>query len=80
MGCRTVINDIIKEALDTSDANLYNFCETDNSWSGTGFGYTGNVDYMIGSTSSTDTAENIDSFLLVVEAKKEWPDRYELSF
>lgn len=33
---------------------------------------------MIGSSVSRDTADNMDSFLLVVEAKKEWPDSYVL--
>ncbi|KAJ3253857.1 hypothetical protein HK103_007657 [Boothiomyces macroporosus] len=39
----------------------------------TGFGYTGDVDYMFGS-SKTKSVDNMDSFLLVVEAKKGWPD------
>jgi hypothetical protein len=36
-------------------------------------GYTGAVDYMLGS-SKTKSVDTMDSFLLVVEAKKEWPD------
>lgn len=39
---------------------------------GTGFGYTGDVDYMFGS-SKTKSVDTMDSFLLVVEAKYEWP-------
>lgn len=73
MGCRTIIDAIITEVLYTSKVNLTAFCETDNKWEGSGFGYTGNVDYMIGSTISRDTARYIDSFVLVVEAKLEWP-------
>jgi hypothetical protein len=42
-------------------------------WEGTGFGYTGDVDYMFWS-SKTKSVDTMDSFLLVVEAKKEWPD------
>ena len=49
------------------------YCEVKNDWEGTGFGYTGDVDYMFGS-SKTKSVDTMDSFLLVVEAKKEWPD------
>jgi hypothetical protein len=69
MARRIVIDAVITESLYYSNANLTAFCETDNRWSGTGIEYTGNVDYMIGSFDTRETAENIDSFLLVVEAK-----------
>ncbi|KAJ3307784.1 hypothetical protein HDV04_002541 [Boothiomyces sp. JEL0838] len=72
--CRIVIDAILTEVLlsETND-NLLGFCEVKNDWEGTGFGYTGDVDYMFGS-SKTKSVDNMDSFLLVVEAKKEWPD------
>jgi hypothetical protein len=78
MACKIIIDAIITESLYYSDANLTAFCETDNRWSGAGIEYTGNVDYMIGSCDTRETAENIDSFLLVVKAKLEWPQRYML--
>ncbi|KAK5669306.1 hypothetical protein QVD99_003706 [Batrachochytrium dendrobatidis] len=49
------------------------FCEVKNDWEGKEFGYTGDVDYMLES-SDTKTVDTMDSFLLVVGAKKEWPD------
>ena len=52
---------------------LYGFCEVKNDWEGPGVGYTGNIDYMVGSF-RTKSIDNMDSFLLVVQAKKEWPD------
>ncbi|TPX46155.1 hypothetical protein SeLEV6574_g03368 [Synchytrium endobioticum] len=68
-----VIDAINIECLYESETDLTGFCEVNNSWSGTGFGYTGAVDYMIGSSGSRDTADNLDSFFLVVQAKTEWP-------
>jgi hypothetical protein len=73
MGCRTIIDTIITEVLFHSDTQLTVFCETKNDWAGEGFEYTGEVDYMIGKTESWDTAANGDTFLLVIEAKLEWP-------
>ncbi|TPX46157.1 hypothetical protein SeLEV6574_g03384 [Synchytrium endobioticum] len=73
-----VIDAINIECLYESETDLTGFCEVNNSWSGTGFGYTGTVDYMIGSSVSRDIADNMDSFFMVVEAKKEWPDSYVL--
>ncbi|OAJ37843.1 hypothetical protein BDEG_21818 [Batrachochytrium dendrobatidis JEL423] len=72
--CRIVIDAILTEVL-TSEANdkLVGFCEVKNDWEGKEFGYTGDVDYMLGS-SDTKTVDTMDSFLLVVGAKKEWPD------
>jgi hypothetical protein len=66
MACRSIIDAIIAEAIATSGVEFRTCCEVNNDWSGVGFGYKGNVDYMIGSGG--------DSFLLVVVAKKEWPD------
>jgi hypothetical protein len=72
--CRIVIDAILTEVLlNESNEQLLGFCEVNNDWEGPGFGYTGNVDYMFGS-SKTKSVETMDSFLLVVEAKKEWPD------
>ena len=72
--CRIVIDAILTEVLlNESNEQLLGFCEVKNDWEGTGFGYTGDVDYMFGS-SKTKTVDTMDSFLLVVEAKKEWPD------
>lgn len=71
---RIVIDAILTEVLlHESNEKLSGYCEVKNDWDGVGFGYTGNVDYMFGS--STDkTVQDLDSFLLIVEAKKEWPD------
>jgi hypothetical protein len=72
--CRIVIDAILTEVLlNETNERLLGFCEVKNDWEGTGFGYTGDVDYMFGS-SKTKSADNMDSYLLVVEAKKEWPD------
>ena len=72
--CRIVIDAILtKVLLNESNKQLLGFCEVKNNWEGTGFGYTGDVDYMFGS-SKTKSVDTIDSFLLVVQAKKEWPD------
>jgi hypothetical protein len=66
MGCRSRIDAIIAEAIVTSGMDFKTYCEVKNDWSGQGFSYKGNVDYMIGAGG--------ESFLMVVEAKKEWPD------
>ena len=72
--CRIVIDAILTEVLlNESNEELLGFCEVKNDWEGAGFGYTGDVDYMFGS-SKTKSVDTMDSFLLVVEAKKEWPD------
>jgi hypothetical protein len=72
--CRIVIDAILTEVLlNESNEQLLGFCEVKNDWEGTGFCYTGDVDYMFG-FSKTKSVDNMDSFLLVVEAKKEWPD------
>jgi hypothetical protein len=52
---------------------LYGFCEVQNDWEGSGFGYTGNVDYLL-DPSKSKPSKSVDSFLLLVQAKKEWPD------
>jgi hypothetical protein len=71
---RIIIDAILTEVLlNESNEQLLGFCEVKNDWEGTGFGYTGDVDYMFGS-SKTKSVDTMDSFLLVVEAKKEWPD------
>ena len=71
--CRIVIDAILTEVLlSESNEQLLGFCEVKNDWEGTGFGYTGDVDYMFGS-SKTKSVDTMDSFLLVVEAKYEWP-------
>jgi hypothetical protein len=72
--CRIIIDAIITEILlHEANNNLLGFCEVKNDWQGDGFAYTGDVDYMLG-TSQIRSVETMDSFLLVVEAKKEWPD------
>src|SRR5215210_6875883 len=72
--CRIVIDAILTEVLlHESNEQLLGFCQVNNDWEGTEFGYVGNVDYMFGS-SKTKSVDTMDSFLLVVEAKKEWPD------
>jgi hypothetical protein len=71
--CRIVIDAILTEVLlNESNEKLLGFCEVKNDWEGTGFSYTGDVDYMFGS-SKTKSVDTMDSFLLVVEAKYEWP-------
>jgi hypothetical protein len=74
--CRMIIDAILIEVLKSKfNDNLYGFCEVQNDWEGPGFGYTGNVDYMFGSSKTeTKSVKSMDSFILVVEAKKEWPD------
>jgi hypothetical protein len=73
--CRIVIDAILTEVLCSDvNPNLIGFCEVSNDWEGEGVIYTGDVDYMLG-TSKIIFAEAIDSFLMVVEAKKEWPDK-----
>jgi hypothetical protein len=72
--CRIVIDAILTEVLfNDSNEQLLGFCEVTNDWEGKGCSYTGNVDYMFGS-SKIKSVDTMDSFLLVVEAKKEWPD------
>jgi hypothetical protein len=72
--CRQLIDAILLEVLKSEfNDSLHQFCKVNNDWEGPGFGYSGNVDYMLGS-SRTKTVDTMDSFLLVVEAKKEWPD------
>ena len=68
-----LIDAILIEVLKSEfNDSLYGFCEVKNDWEGTGFGYTGDVDYMLGS-SRIKSVDSMDSFLLVVEAKYEWP-------
>ncbi|KAJ3301345.1 hypothetical protein HDV03_001014 [Kappamyces sp. JEL0829] len=72
--CRMLIDAILLEVLDgEANETLSGFCDVDNDWFGPGFGYTGSTDYMFG-FSKTKSVKTMDSFLLVVEAKKEWPD------
>ena len=72
--CRMLIDAILIEVLKSEfNDSMYGVCEVKNDWEGTGFGYTGDVDYMIGS-SITKSVDTMDSFLIIVEAKKEWPD------
>ncbi len=72
--CRIVIDAILTEVLlNEANEQLLGYCKVKNDWEGTGFGYTGDVDYMFGS-SKTKSVDTMDSFLLVAEAKKEWPD------
>jgi hypothetical protein len=72
--CRMLIDAILIEVLKSEfNDSLFGFCQVKNDWEGTGFGYTGDVDYMFGS-SRTKSVDTMDSFLLVVGAKKEWPD------
>ena len=72
--CRIVIDAILTEVLlSESNKQLLGFCEVKNDWEGDDFCYTGTVDYMFGSC-KIKSVDVIDSFLLVMEAKKEWPD------
>ena len=49
--CRIVIDAILTEVLlNESNEQFLGFCEVKNDWEGTGFGYTGDVDYMCGSS------------------------------
>jgi hypothetical protein len=58
--------------LSETNEKLLGFCGVKNDWEGTGFGYTGDVDYMLGS-SRIKTVQSMDSSLLVTIAKEEWP-------
>ena len=68
--CRMLIDAILIEVLKTDDS-LFGFCEVQNDWEGPGLGYTGNVNYML---SSSRNKHIMESFLLIVQASKEWPD------
>ncbi|KAI8823070.1 uncharacterized protein EV422DRAFT_523234 [Fimicolochytrium jonesii] len=58
-----------------STAPLRVFSEVEIKWSGACKGVTGNVDYLFGHADADDVEEGMkDSFLIAVEAKKEWPD------
>ena len=71
---RSVIDAILLEVLESNvDETLKAFCEVKNDWTGSGFGYRGNVDYMIGSARSRSHATE-DAFILVTQAGNEWPD------
>ena len=68
--CRMLIDAILIEVLKSEfNDSLYGFCEVQNDWEGDGFGFTGTCDYMVASSKSK-SVESMDSFLLVVEAKK----------
>ena len=69
-----LIDAVLTEVLN-SDANekLEGFCEVNNDWQGQGVSYTGNVDYMLGS-SPDRTVEHLDSLWMVKQDKKVWPD------
>ncbi|EPZ35355.1 hypothetical protein O9G_000751 [Rozella allomycis CSF55] len=75
--CRLVIDAILTEVLlkntDAALHRLWGFCKVKNDWEGTGFGYTGDVDYMLG-YSKFQYVGTMDSSILVVQAKQEWPD------
>jgi hypothetical protein len=60
-----LIDAILIEVL-KSDSNdsLYGFCEVKNDWEGTGFGYTGDVDYMFGSSRTVWLLERKHLYLL----------------
>lgn len=69
--CRLIINEILLEVIDEAadaGANVWGFFEVPNGWTGNAF--TGFTDYMIGSKLKVG---ELDSMLLVVEAKLEWP-------
>jgi hypothetical protein len=68
MARRSKIDAIIAEAIATSGVPFKTYCEVRNDWNGSGFSYRGNVDYMIGA------GDRVESFLLVVEARKDFPD------
>ncbi|KAJ3259331.1 hypothetical protein HK103_002529 [Boothiomyces macroporosus] len=78
--CRSKIDAIFACAL-RSHANgqkskLRAFGEVNNSCETAGVSYRGFVDYMIGSGQFKDSpASKIDSFIIAVEAKREWPDQ-----
>ena len=72
-GCRARIDSILASAVHSPDKKLRVFCEVQNDWTGPGFYLRGSVDYMIGSGHTLGSTE-VDSCLLCVQAKKEWPD------
>lgn len=68
---RIIIDAILSEVLDNEcNEKLHGYCEVKNDWNGVA--YTGNVDYMFGS-SPNFSVQSMDAFLLIVEAKYEWP-------
>lgn len=72
--CRTKIDAILANAIYAHRNKLHAFGEVDNSWKGSEVEYSGTVDYMIGSGLYEDsTASDIDSFILAVDAKLDWP-------
>ena len=69
---RIIIDAILTEVLSIDvNVNLLGFCEVRNDWASRGVSYTGCVDYMIGS-SLIRSIGGMDSYLLIVEAKKDW--------
>lgn len=72
--CRMLIDAVLTEVLlSESNDKLKGYCEVKGNWEGTELSYTGDVDYMFGS-SQLPVAKVTDTFVLVVEAKKEWHD------
>jgi len=72
--CRIIIDAILTEVLHSvENEKLLGYCDVKNNWDGAGCNYTGNVDYMFGSSPDSDGL--IDALILVVEAKNEWPDQ-----
>jgi hypothetical protein len=58
---RMLINAILLEVLNSGfNGKLLGFCKVENDWDGSGFGYTGNVDYMLG-TSELKSVKTMDS-------------------
>jgi hypothetical protein len=63
-----LIDAILIELLKSEfNGTLYGFCKVKNDWERPGFGHTGYVDYMFGS-SITKSVDIMDSYLLVVKA------------
>ena len=71
--CRAKIDEVLAAAVRSPGKTLHVFCEVKNDWRGSGFSYTGCVDYMIGSGCTMGNSE-VDSCLVSVEATKEWPE------
>ena len=72
--CTMMIDALLLEVLkNEANENLWGFCNVSNNWEGAGIVYHGQVDFMLGSSRSKST-QTMDSNLIVVQAKKQWPD------
>jgi hypothetical protein len=71
---RIVIDALLTEVIWTEgNRKLTGYCEVNNDWEAEGVKYNGTADYMIG-TKKGPKSSSPDNYLLIVEAKKDWPE------